>query len=149
MSSILEKLGIRAIGAAPSEVSEERLAELEEAAKLADRDGMAVLLQKSEPVIPQTWRGFSVKVGLGSYPPNTAGSHRKAMYVKLYPIEPLPRQICSSLAADFILGGVPLTEEGRILIEAEPEGRDAEEAMKLALGAAQTEASKYLPREES
>lgn len=149
MSQILKQLGIRTVGAAPQTVDEERVAELEEAAKLADRDGMAVLLAKADPVVPESWRGFTVKAGLGSYPPNVAGSNRKAMYVKLHPIEPLPRQICSSLATDFVLGCVPLSEEGRIIIESNPAGAEAEEAIKLALGAAQAQASKYLPREES
>lgn len=148
MTNFLKRHGLNSTPLTTGSVDEATLAELEKANEVADRDGMALLVTKADSTIPKSWRGFEVKVGIGSYPPDAPNSHRKALYCKLLPIEPLARNLCSSQHSDFILAGVPLTPEGRTLIEAAPEGPEAEEAMKLAFASAKAQAERYLPREE-
>jgi hypothetical protein len=143
--SILDK--IRKISSSPTAVSEERLHELEEAVESASRSGAGVLLAKAEDVVPKAWNGFRVEIGIGAYPPDAPGSHRKAIYCKLWPIEDVPRAVCANANADYVLGGVPLTPGGLTIITENPNGPEMEEAMKLALKAAQTEAAKRLPKE--
>lgn len=146
--NFLKRHGLNSVPLTSGQVSEATVAELEKAEAIADRDGMALLVTKADSTIPKAWRGFEVKLGIGSYPPDAPNSHRKALYCKLLPIEPQARRLCSSQHSDFILAGVPLTSEGRVLIETVPEGPEAEEAMKLAFSSAKAQAARYLPREE-
>lgn len=143
--SLLDRFGLK--GKRLPKLDEAQLADLEKAGARADRDGAALWMTLTEGTIPKSWRGFEIKVGLGAYPPDAPGSHRKAIYAKLYPIEDLPRKLCLSQNSSFILGAVPLSAEGVATITNEPTGAEAEEAMLLAIGAAQRKAMQYLPPE--
>lgn len=89
-----------------------------------------------QPVLPTELHGFSVKVGVGSYPPDQPHSHRRAMYAELAPVRPEIRERMRRAGKARILAYIPLTIDGARSIESEPNSRLAEAVAKEAIAKA-------------
>lgn len=80
----------------------------------------------SRDVVPAEVHGFSVKVGIGPYPPDQERSHRKAVYAELRPKSRLAFTAMRAKNRERILGMAPLMPAAAREIEADPEGELAE-----------------------
>lgn len=95
---------------------------------------MAEILKTiSRDVIPAEVHGFTVKVGLGPYPPDAGHTHRKALYAELRPASRKAHRRMKRMNRERILGMVPLTQTGAGIITAHPQGPEAEQAALRAL----------------
>ena len=101
-----------------------------------EASGVGVITSIAQPTIPTIVHGFSVRVGIGIYPPDAPNSHRRAVYADLMPITPEAHALCQRLGRERVLGMVPLTPHGRDLIETDPGGDVAERTARDALQAA-------------
>jgi hypothetical protein len=108
-----------------------------------DAGGKALVKLTATPTIPATVDGFAVRIGLGPYPPDAPGSHRRAMYAELTPVDERPRKFLESINRERLLGICPLTVEGALDIELEPDSRLAEAVAREALGVAVRELRKH------
>jgi hypothetical protein len=106
-------------------------------------DGSTVLKLTTKPLIPATVDGFAVTVGLAPYPPDAPGSHRRAIYAVLEPIDERARSLLASLNREKLLGIVPITPEAALDVQLEPGGQLAEVLAREALGVAVRELRKY------
>jgi len=85
------------------------------------------------PVIPPEVHGFTVKVGVGTYPPGAERSHRRAMYAELRPSSDRTRERLRRMGRERILGMVPLQSDAVRDILAHRDGQLAEMAATDAL----------------
>jgi hypothetical protein len=95
--------------------------------------GAEVLKSLLTPVIPDQVQGFAVRVGVGPYPPDKPRSRQKAVYAELTPVSAHAHAIVAAKGRKRVLGMVPLTEAGADALAAEPGGREAERAARIAL----------------
>ncbi len=77
-------------------------------------------------VIPAEVHGFAVRVGVGPYPEDAPGSHRRAMYAELLPVSVEARTALAYKGRARILATTPLTPGAALAIEADPSSRLAE-----------------------
>lgn len=96
-------------------------------------DGSEVVRSVLADVIPAEADGFSVKVGIGPYPPNKPRSPQRAVYAVLTPQSAHARGLMAVKNRERVLGMVPLTKRGAAEILAEPAGASAERAASNAL----------------
>ena len=89
-------------------------------------DGAEILKVSSSPVIPAEVHGFAVRVGVGPYPENAPGSHRRAMYAELLPVSLKARTAMAYMGRVRILATTPLTPQAASAIAADPDSRLAE-----------------------
>ena len=95
--------------------------------------GAEVLKTRLTPVIPDEADGFTVRVGIGPYPPDRPRSRKRAVYAELTPRSAHAKGLMLAVNRDRVLGMVPLTASGAIELAAEPGGVAAERAATLAL----------------
>lgn len=105
--------------------------------------GLATITSISKPTIPTSLHGFSIRVGIGIYPPDAPNSHRRAVYADLLPVSPDAQRLCKSMNRERVLGMVPLTPGGAELIASDPGGPVAERAARDALQAAVREIRRH------
>lgn len=105
---------------------------MNEPAPIGD-DGSQVLRTLLEPVIPAEAQGFTVRVGIGPYPPGRQRSNQRAVYAELTPASEHARSIMAAKNRHRVLGIVPLTPEGAEQIALAPGSPQAEHASTLAL----------------
>lgn len=92
-----------------------------------------VLKTTSTDVLPTEVHGFTVKVGVGPYPPDVALSHRQAMYAELIPETEKAKAAMKFAGRERILGMAPLTRRAAKEIHEDPTGWLAEIVSRRAL----------------
>lgn len=110
---------------------------------LADKDSVVVHVAEVD-LIPTTVHGFSVHWKLGPYPIDSPRTHRKAVYVELWPVDERARKLCKEKNRERMHAFTPLTAKGAAILDAEPQGQFAEEVVLDTLRAAVRELRKYL-----
>jgi hypothetical protein len=95
--------------------------------------GADVLKTLLTPVIPEEAQGFSVRVGVGPYPPDKPRSRQRAVYAELTPQSAHAKALLAAKNRVRVLGMVPLTAAGAEAMAAEPGGPEAERASRIAL----------------
>ena len=95
--------------------------------------GTAVLRVVERDALPQELFGFSVKTYIGPYPADAPRSHRRAVYAELVPVHPDNVERMRRAGRTRILVSIPLTVEAARDIDADPQGKLAEDVGRDAI----------------
>lgn len=109
-----------------------------------DADAQQVVAVTQTDVVPAMVHGFAVRHFMGPYPIDARQSHRKAIYVELWPVDAQAVDLCKKLGSERVHAFTPLTPDGVAEIEADPQGGTAELVVLDTLRAAVRAVRKYL-----
>lgn len=99
-----------------------------------------VVEQRVSDVVPEKVFGFDVDIKTGPYPHDAPGSHRKALYCLLTPVDADVFHRMTKAGKREILAVTPLTPRGLAALNADPNSAVSENLVRHALAPAVAQA---------